>query len=160
MKYPVIFHKRAVLAGIVVLLIFIIFYILVRFFPIERVCFDEACLGVELALTPQKRSQGLMFREYLPRNRGMLFVFDSDDYWVFWMKNTHVPLDMIWLNADRQVVHIVKNVPVDKGENIPQYAPAVPARYVLETNAGFCGKYNIKLGDEAKFKWIFLPEKI
>lgn len=141
--------------------IFLLFYILVYFFPREQVCFDKGCLKVELALTPQQRAQGLMFRKNLPRDKGMLFVFEDDDYWVFWMKNTYVPLDMIWLNADKKVVHIVKDIqPVKEGGNLPRYMPNETARYVLEAGAGFCGKNNIQLGDQARFKWIFLPRKL
>lgn len=160
MKRAVVLLKKIVVAGIVVVVVFAGFYALIRCFPFEQVCFNDACFHVELALTPHARSQGLMFRKFLPQNRGMLFVFGDDDYWTFWMKNTYVPLDMVWLNAEREVVHMVANAPPATEDNTPQYMPMIPARYVLEVNAGFCKKHNIKLGDQARFKWIFLPKKI
>lgn len=154
-------RHRFVMGLMAVLGIFFLFYALVYFFPCEQVCFDKDCLNVELALTPQQRAQGLMFRKNLPRDRGMLFVFEDDDYWIFWMKDTYVPLDMIWLNADKKVVHIVRDIqPVKEGENLPRYIPNEAARYVLEAKAGFCEKNHIKPGDKAKFKWIFLPRKL
>lgn len=155
-----VFRNKVFLSICAVFSIFSLFYGFVLFFPLEQVCFNGACLRVELALTQQKRSQGLMFRKSLPKNRGMLFVFDEDDYWAFWMKNTYIPLDMIWLNADRQVVYIVKGARPARGGHAFQYIPAIPTRYVVEARAGFCKENNIQLGDQAKFKWIFLPKKL
>jgi uncharacterized membrane protein (UPF0127 family) len=66
----------------------------------------------ELADTTQKRAMGLMFRESLPANHGMLFTFLEEQEWSFWMKNTRMPLDIIWINKGKKIVHIERNVPV------------------------------------------------
>lgn len=160
MKSLFIVRNKIFLGSIIVLALFFVIYFVIGCFPLERVCFNDACLRVELASTPQERSQGLMFRHFLPRSRGMLFIFNKDDYWAFWMKNTYVPLDMIWLDTTRRVVHIVKNARPVRGDVIAHYVSAIPARYVVEAHTGFCEKNNIRLGDKARFKWIFLSKKI
>ncbi|MFH1691209.1 MAG: DUF192 domain-containing protein [Candidatus Omnitrophota bacterium] len=160
MRFLSIFRNKIILGSIIALGLFFAIYSAISYFPFEQVCFSDTCLHVELASTPQERSQGLMFRHFLPQDRGMLFIFEEDDYWAFWMKNTYVPLDMIWLDANRQVVHIIRNALPAKGDIAVHYVSAIPARYVVEAAAGFCEKNNIKLGQQAKFKWIFLPKKI
>jgi len=125
-----------------------------------RVCVRGRCLKVELASTPEKRAKGLMFREHLSSARGMLFIFSNDDFWPFWMKNTLIPLDMIWLNKDKKIVDVVVNAqPAVTGAPY-SFKPVSLARYVLEANAGFVEKNKISVGDEARFDWIFLPDKI
>lgn len=64
---------------------------------------------LKVADTGKKRSQGLMYIENLPKNEGMLFVFEKSGIYPFWMKNTKIPLDIIWLNSDKQVVYIKEN---------------------------------------------------
>lgn len=134
--------------------------VLFKAFPLSRVCFRESCLYVELAKTQNQRNRGLMFRRHLAQDRGMLFVFTQDHFWSFWMKNTYIPLDIIWMDKDRKVVDIVKGVRPIRQENPPSFSPAFPARYVLEANAGFVEKNKIKIGDEVVFKWIFLSKEI
>ena len=63
-----------------------------------QLCFENNCFEVELALTLIEKGRGLMYREYLEENKGMLFVFDKEEKRSFWMKNTFIPLDIIWLN--------------------------------------------------------------
>lgn len=128
------------------------------FFP--QVCFQKTCLGVELALTAKQREHGLMFRRHLPDNQGMLFVFPNDDYWVFWMKNTYIPLDIVWLDSHHKVVDMVLNARPMALESPPAFKPAFRAQYVLEGNAGFVEKNKIQTGDQARIRWIFLPKKI
>ena len=73
------------------------------------ICFKEYCFSVELATTDQERARGLMYREAVNNNSGMLFIFNQPDRHSFWMKNTLIPLDIIWLNDNKQVVFINKN---------------------------------------------------
>ncbi len=95
---------------------------------------------VEPAVTPQERSRGLMFRESLPRNAGMLFVFDPPQPVSFWMKNTLIPLDMIFLDRTGVVTYVHAEAvpgdltPVEGGDSV--YA-------VLEINAGLSARYMI-----------------
>ncbi len=80
----------------------------------------------------------------------MLFVFPRPERYSFWMKNTLIPLDIIWLNSDRSVVHLETNVPACVHDPCPNYAPVQPALYVLEVNAGSAQQFGIKKNDTAK----------
>lgn len=115
------------------------------FFP------DGSAITVELAMTDEERARGLMFRERIRPDEGMLFVFDEEELHSFWMKNTLVPLDILWLGRDRRIVHIASDVPPCKADPCPTYGPAVPAAYVLELKAGEALARGIKLGDRLDF---------
>lgn len=104
---------------------------------------------VEVAATPAQQSLGLMYRKELGANAGMLFVFESTVEHPFWMKNTVLPLDMIFLGEDRKIVGIVKDtVPFTTTSR----TVGVPSRYVLEVNAGFSDEHGVKTGDQATFE--------
>ena len=106
-------------------------------------------IDIEIAETEEKQMQGLMYREQMKENHGMLFIFDRDDYRYFWMKNTVIPLDMIFVNFNFKIVTIRKNA---KPYDLNSYASTAPAKYVVEVNAGFCDKYGIKVGDKISFR--------
>lgn len=118
---------------------------------INRVCLDD-CFYVELAETQEERSKGLMYRESLDQDKGMLFIFDQEKEHSFWMKNTLIPLDIIWINKDKEVVDIEKNVQPCVQEECEIFKPNDKAKYVLELNAGESDKTNIKIGDTLIFK--------
>lgn len=104
---------------------------------------------VEVAATPSQQSVGLMYRKELGANAGMLFVFDTTVEHPFWMKNTVLALDMIFLGDDRTVVGIVKDaVPFTTTSR----TVGVPSRYVLEVNAGFSDTHHVKTGDRVTFE--------
>ncbi len=88
---------------------------------------------VELARTNIERQYGLMFRDKLCDNCGMLFIFDGEDRHSFWMKNTRIPLDMIFINSNLKIVDILHAVPCVE-DPCKSYVPNENARYVLETN--------------------------
>lgn len=99
---------------------------------------------VELALTPEQQERGLMYRQSLAKDAGMLFVFSESDVHSFWMKNTPLPLDMLFIDAEREIVGIVEHaVPFTTTNR----TVGKPSRYVLEVNAGFAGEHNMKSGD-------------
>ncbi|MBN2400088.1 MAG: DUF192 domain-containing protein [Candidatus Aminicenantes bacterium] len=106
----------------------------------------------EIADTPEKHSRGLMFRRSIRDNFGMLFVFADDEYRSFWMKNTRISLDIIYLNRGQQIVDMYLSVPPCCGDPCPAYVSKFPARYVLEIKGGLAKKMNLKIGDK-----IFLP---
>jgi len=112
-------------------------------------------ITAELAVTPVERARGLMFREKLEADQGMLFVFEEEDLYSFWMKNTLIPLDIIWLDSHQQIVHIEKNVPPCPREPCPSYTPRQPALYVLELKAGEAEANNLQLYQRVSF---ILPE--
>jgi uncharacterized membrane protein (UPF0127 family) len=105
----------------------------------------------ELAVTDEARQRGLMFREKLLPDQGMLFVFEEEGLYSFWMKNTLISLDMLWINKDRRIVHIARNVPPCKEDPCPSYPPERPGLYVLELAAGAADRLGLKLFDRLEF---------
>ena len=102
----------------------------------------------EIVDTPEKRSAGLMYREKLGSNRGMFFIFEREQTLTFWMKNTLIPLDMIFMDGNYKIVDINENAqPCESGKICMLYVSRKPAKYVLEVNAGFVEKNNLKTGD-------------
>lgn len=136
------------------ILILIIFLLGCQPSPVSRVCWQEHCFAVELAQTPSERAQGLMNREQLDQNEGMLFIFDRAAIHSFWMKNTLTPLDIIWLNEAQEVVGLFKNAAPCQEDLCPAYAPEAEAKYVLEINAGLVDQLGIKKGDRFEFKLV------
>lgn len=118
---------------------------------ISRVCFKGGCVEAEVADSRDKRMQGLMFRESLPKNSGMLFIFDKEEDQGFWMKNMNFALDVIWINADKEVVKISKNVPPCKDE-CESISPGKKVKYVLEVNSGFAESSNIRAGETVEIR--------
>ncbi len=105
-------------------------------------------LDIEIAQDDAKRARGLMYRGSIPQNAGMLFVFDVEEMQSFWMKNTFISLDMIFVNSNKEIVTIHANTsPVKEWS----YASTKPALYVVEVNAGYCNKNNITEGDKIDF---------
>jgi hypothetical protein len=103
-------------------------------------------IDVEIAERQEDRMRGLMFRERLEEEQGMLFLFPAEEPLSFWMKDTPLPLDIIFLNAERTIVTIRKNtVPFSEAS----VASDRPARYVVEVNAGFADRHRLAPGDKA-----------
>ncbi|HYK05617.1 MAG TPA: DUF192 domain-containing protein [Thermoanaerobaculia bacterium] len=118
-----------------------------------RVIFpDGFVVNVEIAADDELRAQGLMYRDHLNPGTGMLFLFKEDDEHAFWMKNTLIPLDMVWLDAGQRVVHVKYNVPPCKVANCPSYPTGVMSRYVLEVAGGEAQRHGIKTGDQLRFE--------
>ena len=111
-------------------------------------------IHAEIADTARKRAEGLMYRDHLARDRGMLFVFDQAQPWTFWMKNTRIPLDIIWMNEKKQIIHIARNVPIctRTDDSCPQYQPNDPATYVLELGGGEADRLKLDKGTKLQFK--------
>lgn len=119
-----------------------------------EVCIEGNCFFVELAKTNVEKSRGLMLRESLEDNEGMLFMYDSDGEYNFWMKDTLIPLDIIWINAEREVVFI-KHGALPCGEICNVIGPKTNARFVLEINGGLSETLGINIGDKFDFNNIF-----
>ena len=102
---------------------------------------------IEIARTSEEHQKGLMFRESMPENHGMLFIFDGEQEREFWMKNTLIPLDMLFIGKDMKVVEIKADVPQCITDPCPIYK-SKPAKYVLEINGGAAEKNGIKLSSE------------
>jgi len=104
-------------------------------------------IKAEIADDNNERIKGLMFREKLDENSGMLFVFENEKNQTFWMKNTLIPLDMIFIGKDSRIVDIKYAVPC-KEDPCALYKSLKPAQFVLEVNGNFSSKNNIKIGDK------------
>lgn len=102
---------------------------------------------VELAQTPDEQSLGLMFREEMDDSHGMLFIFPVEGMRSFWMKNTRIPLDIFYFDADLKLVSVSENAKPCKTRRCPNYPSAGPARYVLELNAGKAAELGVEPGD-------------
>ena len=118
------------------------------------VCFNDSCFTAELALTPEEQSCGLMFRDHLEPESGMLFVFPQEGVYPFWMKNTLIPLDIIWIDGEGKVVYISKDAQPCKSVACPMMTPDREAKYVLEVNAGVSGQIGLGLGDMVTINYL------
>ena len=108
-------------------------------------------LSVEIAGNTSSQIKGLSGRNELDNDSGMLFVFDREDYWSFWMADMKFPLDIIWFNSNRQVVWIEPNLQPCTPMNCVELTPEAPAMYVLEVNAGLVANHQITLGTTFTF---------
>ncbi|MDE2070935.1 MAG: DUF192 domain-containing protein [Gammaproteobacteria bacterium] len=102
---------------------------------------------VKIANTDAERERGLMFRTHMPADHGMLFVFPDSGPRYFWMKNTLIPLDIIFFDAHQRLINVSADTPPCKADPCPTYASTAPAEYVLELNAGMAAKLGLKPGD-------------
>lgn len=107
---------------------------------------DGTVVRAEVADTEPVRARGLMFRRSLAADRGMLFVFDRPGPYAFWMKNTLIPLDMLWLDDEGRIVSLAVAVPPCRSDPCPTYPPDADARYVLEVPSGFASQHRIAIG--------------
>ncbi len=109
-------------------------------------------INVEVAKDPYAWIKGLMFREFMPKNSGMLFIFPDEVKRTFWMKNTLIPLDIIFISKDKKIVDIKENFEPCLGSQMscPSYFPTSPAMYVLEVNAGIVKENGLEIGDDVE----------
>lgn len=119
-----------------------------------HIMINRVVVTVELAKTPAAQQKGLSGRLSLPNDHGMLFVFDHEDYWGFWMIDMNFPLDIIWFNSNREVVFIERDLPPCTPQNCPVFTPNLKAMYVLEMNAGFVAAHQITAGTTFTFLFI------
>lgn len=103
----------------------------------------------EIANTRQSHEKGLSGRDSLPDKSGMLFIFSSSEKYCFWMKDMRFPIDIVWLNEDKQIVFIEHNVL--PGSYPKKFCPDQGARYVIEVNAGKVARADLKIGDRLQF---------
>lgn len=113
----------------------------------RKVIFKAA---IEVALTPAAQEQGLMYRKSMPDSAGMLFVFNVSEPLAFWMRNTIIPLDIIYADPEKKIVKIISNA---KPYSEDQLLSEKPAMYVVEMNAGFAARHNLQEGDFIDFSY-------
>lgn len=119
-----------------------------------QVCIKDMCFSVEISETQAQIEYGLMNRNHLDTDKGMLFVFETEGDYPFWMKNTLIPLDIIWINSNQSIVYIKKNAQPCTSGYCPSIDPGKNAKYVLEINGGLSDKYGIKVGDKANISYL------
>jgi len=102
---------------------------------------------VEIADTRDKQALGLMFRESMAADHGMLFIFPTEAPRSFWMKNTRIPLDIMYFDEDFELVSISADTPPCRVSRCPSYPSVAPAKYVLELNAGTASELGVGVGD-------------
>jgi hypothetical protein len=102
-------------------------------------------IEIEIAENNNERTQGLMFRKNINENQGMLFIFAREEYQSFWMRNTEISLDIIFVNSKEEIVTIHENTNTFSDESYPSTKPAI---FVVEVAAGFAGKHGIRVGDK------------
>ncbi len=107
------------------------------------VVINQDTLSVEISDTQEKRKIGLMFRDKLEWNKGMLFIFDEETSLEFWMKNTRIPLSIAFINSKYVIVDIQQMKPFSKDTYLSKF----PALYALEVNKGWFKQHNIKAGE-------------
>jgi uncharacterized membrane protein (UPF0127 family) len=115
------------------------------FFP------DGTAATAELAVSDAERQLGLMFRPQINDDQAMLFIFEEEGTHAFWMKNMRFPIDILWLDKDRRIVHIEAQVPPCVQDPCPSYPPDHPARFVLEIRSGGAAARKLKLYDRLEF---------
>ena len=125
----------------------------------KKICIKDACVQAEIADTEAARQLGLMFRENLPEGRGMLFIFEDEGRYGFWMKNMKFPIDIIWIDKEKRVVDVKPNLSPcqevresfaggDKEKSCEIFEPRAKALYALEVEGGFCRRNKIEIGDK------------
>jgi uncharacterized membrane protein (UPF0127 family) len=111
----------------------------------------DVAVEVEIVSTPAQIQRGLMFREHLPPDQGMLFLMEEERIWPFWMRNTLIPLDLLFIAKDMTVAGIVENAE-PRTETLREVGK--PSLYVLEVNGGFCAAHKITAGAKIQFERV------
>jgi len=116
---------------------------------------DGTVIHVEIAADDPTREQGLMFRDQMAADRGMIFIFPQNGTYPFWMKNTIIPLDMIWIDDQHRVNFVASDAAPCKADPCPNYgSTTLTSRYVLETAAGVAKRHNVAPGSVLRFEGL------
>jgi uncharacterized membrane protein (UPF0127 family) len=145
--------KKTLIVRVVLILILaglLASYIIPFVIPREKnIIIHNYRLSVEIPKTMADYQKGLSGRKSIRENQGMLFIFEREAYWPFWMQKMYFPIDIIWLDKNCQVVYIERHLPpCERETNCPSVKPNRPAQYVLETVAGFTDKYHVYVGEQ------------
>jgi hypothetical protein len=123
-------------------------------FGVRTVRFPNGkAIQAETMITPEDLARGMMYRDSLPSGRGMLFIHPQPGPVSYWMYNVRIPLDLVFMNSQRRIVHIERSVPPCRVEasGCPRYGPVEPVQFVLELPAGDAGRFGLKRGDNLTF---------
>ena len=143
--------KKELVWAVIVL---VVFAAIINFYPQDRkICFQNNCFKIETVESEKDLSIGLMYRDMLDTDEGMLFIFPEEAKHSFWMRNTLISLDIIWLDKDKKVIYIKEGAQPCKEEICETFKPDKDALYVLEINAGKVREISLNIGDEMAFSW-------
>ncbi|MFL6491060.1 MAG: DUF192 domain-containing protein [Nitrososphaera sp.] len=118
-----------------------------------NVTVNGVVLVADISASNEQRTKGLSIKDSLAENEAMLFVFDNEGEYTFWMKDMKFPIDIIWIDSNKTVVHIEHNLqPCDYGFLCPTYKPGQDSLYVLETVGGFAQKHDVVQGTQIQFE--------
>lgn len=112
----------------------------------------DAVVTATIAQTPASRTQGLSGTTQLGAGEALLMVFPNDGIWKIWMKDMNYPIDILWLDADKKIIYIVKNAPPEAGTSVV-YEPESPARYIVELSAGTVDRAVVAIGQTTMFEF-------
>src|SRR3989344_360628 len=147
--------KREIITVVIIAVAIIAVIFLIMSFSKSQVCFRSHCFDAKIADTPELREKGVMFVKSLPEKKGMLFIFPESGKHSFWMKNTLIPLDMVWINSNKEIVFIRGNAqPCLANEVCVGIVPNQDAKYVLELKAGSVDRIGLQVGDVLSFKGV------
>lgn len=146
-----IFQLKSNKIRLIFILAIMLLITLLFFIPLtdrnDKACFEDGyCVNLDIKDTPEERTLGLMFREYLDEKDALLFIFEHPAEYSFWMKNMKIPIDMIFLNENKEIITIHRKVPPCYTDECELYTPISPVIYVIETKAGFSDIHNLKVG--------------
>lgn len=108
-------------------------------------------LNIEIADSPYERETGLMYRTNMEKNQGMLFIFDEESILTFYMKNTYMSLDLIFISEKKEIISIYKNA---KSNDLSSISSKLPSKYVLEVIQGVSDNLDLKIGDRINYQLI------
>lgn len=114
----------------------------------------DLSISAQVASSAADKRKGLSKRDSLPISEGMLFVFEQKGLYAIWMKDMRFPIDIIWINEDKSVIHIVESAAPEPGKvdkELTVYKPTSDAKYILEINAGLVKHHNLQIGDKVSF---------
>jgi len=153
MEKKSIFQLKHNSTKLIFILIIMLLITLLFFIPLtdnnDKACFSDGyCVNLEIKDTPEERTLGLMFRDNLDEKDAMLFVFEQPGQYKYWMKNMKIPIDIIFLNENKEIVTIHKRVEPCTEEPCDLYDPDEPALYVIEVKAGFSERHNLAPGQK------------
>ena len=118
---------------------------------IRRVWIKDYCVNAEVVDNEAGRERGLMSRDRLRQDQGMLFIFEKSEIYNIWMKNMLFPIDIIWISENKKIVYFTENAQPCLSNSCPDFTHLNPARYVLEVNSGFIRSHRLRTGDSLKF---------
>lgn len=141
-----------------IVILFLVIVLVILFNPFKttrytKVRVSNFTVNAEIADTSLTQAKGLMGRKSLAENEGMLFLFDTEDYYGFWMFNMSIPIDIIFMDKNKIVVDILQNAQ-PCGLSCESYAPKEKAMYALEVKANFTERHGVKIGSKIDFRLV------